>query len=64
MAQLRVVVRVVVHPEPDIESVINNHKLAVRYLPSFKVAESVGLPTLVLARITSNIQVEKGSKDK
>ena len=64
MAHLRVVVKVVVHPELDIESVINNHMLAVRYLPSFKVAESVGLHPLVLARITSNIQVEKGSREK
>lgn len=64
MSHLRVVVKIKVHSEPDMDSIINDQKLSLHYLPSYVVSEKVGLPALLLSRITGNIQVEKGSKDK
>ena len=32
MSQLRVVVKVKVHPEPEMDTIINNQKLSVHYL--------------------------------
>ena len=61
---LRVVVKVKVHPEPELEYIINDQKLSVRYLPSYVVQERVGIPSVLLARITGNIQMERGSRDK
>ena len=63
-AQLRVQVKVNPLPEPELLSVLNNRKLFVRYLPSHVVTSEVGLPPIALARITGNIQVERGSRDK
>ena len=64
MAQLRVMVKIKVHLEPELDSIINDRKLSVRYLPSFIVSDRVGLSPLLLSRITGNIQVERGSRDK
>ena len=64
MSQLRVHVKVKNLPEPEIDSIIDNQKLSIHYLPSYVVLERVGLPALLLSRITGNIQVEKGSRDK
>ena len=64
-AQFRVQVRVKVLPEPDMASVItNSHHLFVHYTPSYVVAQQLGLRSLVLSRISGNIQVEKGSPEK
>ena len=63
-SSLRVLVKVKLHPEPEMDPIISNRKLSIRYLPSYVVAEKVGLPGLLLSRITGNIQVEKGSRDK
>lgn len=63
-SSLRVLVKVKLHPEPEMESIISDRKLSIRYLPSYVVAERVGFPALLLSRITGNIQVERGSRDK
>jgi 5'-3' exoribonuclease 1 len=63
-AQVRVQVKVRLLPEPDIAGVVSNsHRLSVRYLPSFVVARELGLNSLLLSRISGNIQVEKGSPE-
>lgn len=63
--QVRVHVRVKLLPEPDMTSVINNrHHLSVRYTPAYIVAQQLRLKSLVLSRISGNIQVEKGTPDK
>ena len=59
MSLLRVVVKVKVHPEPELDSIINNQKLSVHYLPSYVISERVGLPPVLLARITGNTQVKR-----
>ena len=65
MEQVRVHVKVTLRPEPNLDVVMDNqHSLSIRYLPSHVVAGKVGLPSLTLARITGNIQVERGSKEK
>ena len=64
MEQVRVHVKVTLRQEPDLDVVMDNQRLSIRYLPSHVVAEKVGLPTLVLARITGNIQMERGSREK
>ena len=61
---LRVLVKVKLHPEPEMDTIISDRKLSIRYLPSYVVVEKAGLPALLLSRITGNIQVEKGSRDK
>ena len=64
-AQFRVQVRVKLLPEPDMASVVTNrHYLSVHYTPSYAVAQQLGLKSLVLSRISGNIQVEKGSPAK
>ncbi|CAI8010817.1 5'-3' exoribonuclease 1 [Geodia barretti] len=63
-AQVRVQVKVRLLPEPDIAGVVSNsHRLSVRYLPSYLVAQKLGLNSLLLSRISGNIQVEKGSPE-
>ena len=64
-AQVRVQVKVRLLPEPDIAGIVSNsHRLSVRYLPSYLVAQKLGLNSLLLSRISGNIQVEKGSPEK
>ena len=62
--KLRVVVKVKVEPEVDLSVVTGDRHLSLRYLPSFVVARQLGMPALVLARITSSILVERGSRLK
>ncbi len=64
MTQLRVQVRVSPQPEPELLSVQHNRRLSIRYLHSRAVSSEVDLPSVALARITANIQVEKGSRNK
>ena len=64
MSQLRVQVKVQVKPEPDLDSVIYNDKLALNYKPSFIVSKEVHLPPLLLSRITGCVLVERGSREK
>lgn len=65
MSQLRVQVQVKSSGvEPDLSRISNNHRLSIHYLPSYVVGERLGIHSLVLSRITGNIQVERGSKEK
>ena len=64
MTQLRVHVKVKVRPEPNIDGVMRNRQLNLRYVPSYMVAGQLKMPSLALSRITGNVQVERGSKDK
>ena len=64
MTQFRVQVKIQNRIEPDLYRVTNNRNLSIRYLPSYVVAEKLSLTGLVLSRISSNIQVERGSPDK
>jgi len=64
MSQLRVHVKVKETPEPDLNAVMSNRQLYLHYTPSYLVAQQLGMPPLALARITGNVQVEKGSKAK
>ena len=60
-AQVRIQVQIENRLEPDLS--VNRH-LSLRYLPSYIVGEKLGLLALVLSRITGNIQVERGGRDK
>lgn len=62
--KMRVHVKVKVHPEPDLSVITSSNARSLRYLPSFVVARQLNLPPLLLSRITSNIQVERGSRSK
>lgn len=64
MTQLRVHVKVKVRPEPNIDAVMGNRQLNLRYVPSYMVAGQLKMPPLALSRITGNVQVERGSRDK
>ena len=64
MNQLRVQVKVIPQPEPELDSVVDNRRLSIHYLHSHVVAGKVKLPGVTLGRITGNILVEKGSRDK
>ena len=64
MTQFRVQVQVRNRVEPSLAHITFNRRLSVRYLPSYLVGERLGLPGLVLSRITGTIQVERGSQDK
>ena len=63
--QGRVQVKVRLVPEPDMARVVgSSHRYTVRYLPSYMVAQQLGLKSLVLSRISGSIQVEKGTPKK
>ena len=64
MTQLRVHVKVKVRPEPNIDAVMGNRQLNLRYVPSYMVAGQLKMPPLALSRITGNVQVERGSRNK
>ena len=64
MTQLRVHVKVKVRPGPDIDAVMANRQLCLQYIPSYVVAGQLKMPSLALSRITGNVQVERGSRDK
>ena len=64
-AQGRVQVKVKLYPEPDMARIIHtSHHHSVHYLPAYMVAQQLGMKSLVLSRISGNIQVEKGKPEK
>lgn len=60
-----VYVTVRVDPDPEIkEAILNDWSLQDRYLPLGVVAEQVGASSRVIARLTSAIRCERGSKGR
>ena len=62
--QFRVRVLVESRTDIDLTRISHNRHLSVRYLPSYMVGDRLGLPPLLLSRITGTIQVERGTPDK
>ena len=58
-------VTVRIEPDPEIkEAILTDLSLQDRYLPLGVVAEQVGVSSRVIARLTSAIRCEKGSKGR